>query len=75
MMDGTLQNTYDINDNLEEVKRNRAALNIKVRFVFINVFINYIINFSAWHVSGYSIVTSLQMTSCNKPDLNRLVAT
>ena len=27
-MDGTLQNTYDINDNLEEVKRNRAALNI-----------------------------------------------
>ena len=36
MMDGTLQNTYDINDNLEEVKRNRAALNIKVRFVFIN---------------------------------------
>ena len=28
MMDGMLQNTYDINDNLEEVKRNRAALNI-----------------------------------------------
>ena len=29
-------NTYDINNNLEEVKRNRAALNIKVRSVFIN---------------------------------------
>ena len=25
---------YDMNDNLEEVKRNRAALNIKVWFVF-----------------------------------------
>ena len=25
-----------MNDNLEEVKRNRAALNIKIRSVFIN---------------------------------------
>ena len=29
-------NTYDMNDYLEEVKRNRAALNIKIRSVFIN---------------------------------------
>ena len=29
-------NTYDINDKLEEVKRNRAALNIKIRFQSIN---------------------------------------
>ena len=35
MMDGTLQ-THDMNDNLEEVKRNRAVLNIKIRSVFIN---------------------------------------
>ena len=26
----------DTNDNLEEVKRNRAALNIKIMFVFVN---------------------------------------
>ena len=29
-------NTYDMNDNLEEVERNRAALNVKIRSVFIN---------------------------------------
>ena len=29
-------NTYDMNDNLEEVRRNRAVLNIKIRSVFIN---------------------------------------
>ena len=37
MMDSTLQThmtwTYD---NLEEVERNRAALNIKIGFVFIS---------------------------------------
>ena len=31
-----VRNTYDMNDNLEEVKRNRAVLNIKIRSVFIN---------------------------------------
>ena len=25
-----------MNDNLEEVKRNRAALNSKIRFIFMN---------------------------------------
>ena len=29
-------NAYNMNDNLEEVKRNRTALNIKIRFVSIN---------------------------------------
>ena len=29
-------NTYEMNDNLEEVKRNGVALNVKIRFVFIN---------------------------------------
>ena len=36
MMDGTLQTHMTLNDNVEEVKRNRAALNIKIRSVFIN---------------------------------------
>ena len=36
MIDRTLQTQHDMNDNLEEVKRNRAALNIQIRFVFIN---------------------------------------
>ena len=35
MMNRTTQ-TQDMNDNLEEVKRKRDTLNIKIRFVFIN---------------------------------------
>ena len=35
MVDRTLQ-THDMSDNLEEVKWNRTALNIKIRFVFMN---------------------------------------
>ena len=35
MMDRTTQK-QDMNDNLEEVTRKRDALNIKIRFVFMN---------------------------------------
>ena len=28
--------TYEMKDNLEQVKRNRATLNIKIRSVFMN---------------------------------------